>query len=514
MAEENENNKRIAKNTALLYIRMLFQMLVGLYASRLVLQNLGIVDYGLYNVVGGVVAMFEFLNGSMGTATSRFLNFELGKNQNAVKLRQVFSTTLIIHTIIALIVVVLAETIGLWYIHHQLVCPDERMHAIDIVYQTTIIATVLSIISVPYNAAIVSHEKMGAFAYISIFEVSANLLIVYSLSFITYDHLITYSVLILALKSIVFYVYIHYCKRNFQETIGEWLFDKSLFKEMGSFALWIMNGSFAAVCYTQGLNLLLNAFFGPAVNAARGVAVQVQSKIVGFSSNFQTATKPQIIKSYASGDFDYMHKLIINTSKYSVLLLFLLSLPIILEIPFILKIWLKEVPKYTDTFVVLTLCVGIIESLRNPINTAIHATGNIKTFQIVEGTLSLMILPAAYVALKFGCSPISVFVVQIIGFVILQFVRLFLICPKIGMRIRDYILGVFFPCIKVIIPSAIIGYWVKYLCNDINEIIAFFVVCIFVFMSTTIITFALGVDKDMKRRILSIAKNKIGNYKL
>lgn len=514
MSEEITNNKRIAKNTALLYFRMLFQMIIGLYASRLVLQNLGIVDYGLYNVVGGVVAMFEFLNGSMGTATSRFLNFELGKKLNAVKLRQVFSTTLIIHSIIALLVLILAETIGLWYIHNNLVCPEGRLVAIDVVYQTTIVATILSIISVPYNAAIVSHEKMGAFAYISIFEGCTNLLIVYSLTFFEYDHLIIYSILILALKIIVFTIYIYYCKRNFLETSGSWLFDKFLFKEMGNFALWIMNGSFAAVCYTQGINLLLNAFFGPAVNAARGVAVQVQSKIIGFSSNFQTATKPQIIKSYANGDLEYMHKLIINTSKYSVLLLFLLSLPIILEISFILSIWLKEVPEYTDSFVALTLCVGIIECLRNPINTAIHATGDIKKFQLIEGTLSILILPAAYFTLKMGGSPTSVFIVQIVGFVILQVTRLFLICPKIGMKIFDYIKGVFYPCIKVIIPSLIVGYIVKLLASCLSDFFEFFVVYSIVLVSTIIITFILGLDKTMQNKVIFIIKEKIKNINL
>lgn len=509
MSSVQQNNKRIAKNTMMLYIRMLLQMVIGLYTSRVVLQALGFVDYGIYNVVGGVVSMFEFLNGSMGTATSRFLTFELGSGNDKTRMRQVFSTALIIHAVIALFMALLCETVGYWYLCNEVVLPIERLDAAKIVFHLSIIAMIISVISVPFNAAIISHEKMGAFAYISILEVSLNLACVIALQYIGYDKLIIYAIFILLIKIIIRIIYSAYCSRHFDETHGKLSFDKDLFKNMASFAAWIMNGSLAAVCYTQGLNLLLNAFFGPVINAARGVAVQVQSKVTGFCTNFQAAVNPQIIKQYASGEKEYLYKLIVISSKYSILLLFVLSLPIILEIPFILKVWLKDVPDYTSEFVVITLIIGIIESMRNPINTAMHATGNIKKFQIIEGTASLLILPAAYVCLKFGMGPISVFYVQMIGFIALQIIRIFLVCPAIGMQKTAYVQGIVVGALKPIIPSVFVSLLIKYTCSELPSLIEFFVVFTSSLLVSALCVFYLALDKELQVRTICKIKNCI-----
>lgn len=511
MFKNTSNNKRIAKNVGMLYFRMIFQLLISLYTSRIILQTLGFTDFGIYNVVGGVVGMFDFLNGSMGTATSRFLTFELGKNENKERMHLVFSTALIIHIIICLLVVLLSETIGLWYIENKLVIPEGRIYATRIVYQCTIVASILAILNVPYNAAIVSHEKMNAFAYISILEVLINLIIIVSLQFVSLDRLIVYAICILLLKATIRIIYVIYCNKVFQETRGRICFDRDLFKKMASFAAWIMNGSLSVVCYTQGLNLLLNAFGGPIVNAARGIAVQVQSKIMGFCSNFQMAMSPQIIKKYASGEINYMHSLVINSSKFSFLLIYFLSFPIILEVSYILKLWLVEVPQYTRDFVVLTLCIGMISSLQNPINTAIHATGNIKRFQLIEGTVSLLVLPVAYIALKLGYNPTSAFVIQLCIFVILQVIRVFIVCPAIRMRKMMYFTQVVWVIIKVVIPSALLILSIKYFMIGHNQLLELVVVMFSSCIIIAVFIYSFALDRELKLKLNSFIIKKINS---
>ena len=327
MQEISSNNKRIAKNTLLLYFRMLVTMAVSLYTSRVVLNILGVEDFGIYNVVGGIVAMFGFINGSMTSATQRYLTFELGQN-NRTQLTKVFSTSLSIHAIISFLIIVLAETVGLWFLWNKMQIPADRMNAAFWVFQCSVAASVIMIMSVPYNAAIIAHERMSAFAYISIIEVSLKLLIVCFLRYFHTDKLILYAALIVIVQLVIRLCYSWYCNRHFKETKYRWIWDKTLFCEMTGFAGWNLFGNLAAITFTQGLNLLLNMFFGPVVNAARGIAVQAQTAIGQFSSNFQTALNPQITKSYATGDMEYMHGLIFRSAKFSFFLLLLLSLPV------------------------------------------------------------------------------------------------------------------------------------------------------------------------------------------
>lgn len=437
MMSQSNNNKRIAKNTLLLYFRMLFMMAVSLYTSRVVLNTLGVEDYGIYNVVGGVVAMFGFINGSMSSATQRYITFALGKGDKT-RLQTVFSTTLQIHTLIAGIIVLLGETIGLWFLYNKMQIPADRMDAAFWVLQCSIVATVVMIISVPYNADIIAHEKMLAFAYISILEVVLKLVIVYMLVVFSFDKLILYVFLLLAIQLMIRFCYSIYCNRHFEETKYRHVWDKALFKEMTGFAGWSLFGNLASVLFSQGLNMLLNVFFGPVVNAARAVAVQVQSAIQQFVGNFQMALNPQITKTYAKGELGDMHRLMFRSARFSFFLLFFLSLPVLFETNFILTIWLKTVPEHTVVFLRIMICTSLIYTLSNPLIIANQATGKVKKYQAICGSILLLILPVSYISLRLGCPAYSVFIVHFVMESLTQMVRMILLRPMIGIRVRDY----------------------------------------------------------------------------
>ncbi len=449
------NNRRIAKNTLLLYARMFLMFAITLYTSRIVLQTLGVTDYGIYNVVGGVISMFGFLVGAMTTSTQRYITYNLAK-EDVKELKKVFSTTIIIHILIALIILILGETIGLWFVKNKLVIPEERMNAAMWVYQLSILTSLVQIISVPYNADIIAHEKMSAFAYISILEAVLKLAIVYFLLIISYDKLITYSVLVFLVGLLIRYVYSHYCKRHFEESHFKMPHDKKLFKEIFSFAGWNFWGNLAGVLFGQGLNILLNMFFGPVVNAARGVAVQVQNAITQFSINFQTALNPQITKTYAAGEFETMHTLIFRSSKFTFILLFILCFPVIIETPMILEMWLGRgmVPEDTVIFVRLMLCVTMIDAMANPLMVGAAATGDVKKYQSVIGGILLAIVPISYVVLKLGGAAWAVFLVHLIICIIAFVVRLWIISPMINLSLHVFAKRVVLPCFALIFVSA------------------------------------------------------------
>lgn len=329
MTNTAENNKRIAKNTLLLYIRMMLTMAVSLYTSRVVLNTLGVEDFGIYNVVGGVVAMFGFLNGAMATTTQRYITFELGRN-DFKQLKKIFNISVSIHAFISIIILILAETIGLWFLYNKMTIPVERIDAALWAYQGSIISTIILIMSVPYNALIIAHEKMSTFAYISVLEAVLKLLIVYMLLIGDFDKLKLYALLMCCIQLIIRFIYGNYCKRHFPETKFQLYKDLKLFNNMLAFAGWNLWGNCASITFTQGVNILLNIFFGPIVNAARGITTQVQGAVNQFSWNFQTALNPQITKSYASGDYIYMHKLIFRSSKFTFFftIIFISSCPI------------------------------------------------------------------------------------------------------------------------------------------------------------------------------------------
>lgn len=503
MSQSSENNKRIAKNTLLLYFRMLFMMAVNLYTSRVVLNTLGIVDYGINNVVGGVIAMLGFLTGSLGAASSRYITYDLGKGDMDV-MKKTFGNILSIHFILAGIVLVVGETLGLWFMSTQLQIPSERMTAAMWVYQFSIFSSILAVISVPYNATIIAHEKMSAFAYISIVDAVLKLLIVYLLVIIPYDKLIIYAILFFCIQAFDRIVYGIYCSRYFEETHTRPSYDGKLFKEIFAFAGWTMNGNLAYIGYTQGLNILLNMFFGPAVNAARGIAVQVQSVCQQFCTNFQMALNPQLTKSYAQGDIEDMHRLLVKSSKFSFYILFFIVLPLMLEAGFVLKIWLGIVPEHTVTFLRLILVVGLLYTLSNPIIVSVHATGKLKRFQIIEGSMLLSIVPIAYIMLKFfGIQPEYVFVVHIIVELFTQYARLRIVLPMISMQLSDYVKSVINPILKVLVLSPIIPLVVYNVMQQ--SVLKFFIICFICVICMSVVIYFIGCTNHERQ----FMRNKI-----
>lgn len=486
----SKNNKRIAINTILLYFRMLLTLVVSLYTSRIVLNTLGIEDFGIYNVVGGVVTMFSFLNSSMASATQRFLSFELGKNEYA-QFKKVFSMSVNIHVIIAVAIFILAETIGLWFLNTKLVIPVERMESANWVYQFSILAFIVSVMSVPYNATIIAHEKMKVYAYVSIVEVILKLIIVFALIWFGFDKLKMYAALIFCVSAIVWIIYKAYCKRNFPQTNYTFIWDKHLYITLMNFAGWNLFGNVASVTFNQGINLMLNIFFGPVINAARGIAYQINAVINGFVINFQMAINPQIVKSYVADNRDYMHQLIFQGARYSFFLLFLLSLPILIETETILKIWLKIVPEYTVIFTRLVLINVLIDCISGPLMTAAQASGKIKFYQVVVGGLLLLILPISYLFLKLGYPPQVTFYVSITISIIALFARLRIISPLVNLSILRFTQYVIIRGLLVATISAIFPMIIKW--NIDKELIQFFAVCIASLFSVIISIYWLGL---------------------
>ena len=491
--QTSDNNKRIAKNTLLLYFRMLFMMGISLYTSRVVLNTLGVEDYGIYNVVGGIVAMFGFINGSMSSATQRYITFALGKG-NKSRLQTVFSTTLQIHTLIAGIIVLLGETIGIWFLYNKMQIPADRMDAAFWVLQASIIDSVIMIVSVPYNADIVAHEKMSAFAYISILEAVLKLVIVYMLVVFSFDKLILYAFLLLAVQVLIRFCYSIYCNKHFEETKYRHVWDKALFKEMTGFAGWSMFGNLSAVLFGQGLNMLLNVFFGPVVNAARGVAVQVQNAIQQFVGNFQMALNPQITKTYAKGELSEMHKLMFRSARFSFFLLFFLSLPVLFETNFILTIWLKTVPENTVVFLRIMICTSLIYTCANPMIIANQATGKVKKYQAVCGTTLIMILPISYVLLRLGLPAYSVFICHFVMEALCQVFRMMMLRPLINLRLRDYFIHVYSRVFLVVVVSSILPAIVYNLMDD--TVLRFFAVGMVCVLSVGFVAYVLGLTRN------------------
>lgn len=429
---------------------MIMVMAVMLFTTRIVLKNLGVEDYGIYNVVAGVVSMFAFLNSSMASATQRFLSFEIGINDEK-RVNLVFCQSVIIHFIISAIIVVLAETIGLWFVYNKLTIPDNRFNAAMWVYQMAILTFVFHINNVPYHASIIAHERMGVYAWVSIVDVILKLVIAYAISVSPIDKLVSYSVLILMTSVVMFFFYKIYCRRQFKECVFHFALDKAKFKEMFSFAGWNIIGNLAFTLRTQGSNILLNMFFGPAVNAARGVAHQVDGAVVQFVNNFQTASNPQIVKSYAQEQYDETMHLVSQCSKFSFFLMILLGLPIITQVDYILSAWLTVVPEYTSVFVQLILLNAIIDSLSNALKTHIKATGNVKWYMIIQGGFYLLALPVIWVFLKLGYSPVSSIVVLLAFTIMGTFLRLFLLnCQAKGFSISYF-------SKQVLMPASIVG---------------------------------------------------------
>ena len=503
------SSSRLMKNTILLYFRMILMMCINLYTSRIVLHTLGVEDYGIYNVVGGVVVMFSFLTDSMTASTQRFLTFELGTG-NKQRLHEVFITGIHIHIIISLMIIVLGETIGLWFLNEKIVIPPERMTAAYWCFHLSIFTAVLDVLSYPYISAIIAHEKMKSFAYIAILDAILKLLLVYLLLVFDYDRLILYAILYAGEKLLLRSVYNIYCLRNFKECKYRWFFDTSLFKKMASFAGWKLTGSVAYVFYTQGLNLLLNVFFGPVANAARAAAWQAQTAVGRFSGNIQTAINPQITKTYASGQMEEMHQLVYKGVRLVFFILLILCLPLIVEAPTVLGLWLMEVPEGSVMFLRLLLITLLVQRCYGVLITAVSATGDIKKYQIVSGVLSLATVPVAYVVLKLGGAPWSVFAVHLVISIVTNIVVLGVILPIIKMKLRDFLRYALMRCGLVTMLALVVPLVVKMMLEPSLHVsilnIILTVIC------TILLCLTLGLELEERCQMRKAVKGFVVKY--
>ena len=497
------NNKRIAKNTMLLYGRMLLLMAISLYTSRVILNALGVEDYGIYNIVGGVVAMFSMLSGSLSAAISRFITFELGKG-NKENLAKVFSASVTIQLGICAIVMLLAETVGLWFLNSKMVIPENRLYAANWVYQLSLVTFVISLVSIPYNAAIIAHERMSAFAYISIFEAVNKLIVAYFIIISPIDKLIFYAIMIAMIAIIIRLIYGVYCKKRFEECTYHFIYDHELLKQMFGFAGWNFIGASSALLRDQGGNIVINLFCGPAVNAARGIAFQVNTAVHSFVTNFMTALNPQITKSYASGDYQYMMTLIFQGARLSYYILLLLSLPVIVNTQYILHIWLGQVPEHTVLFVQLVLIFGMCESISSPLITAMLATGKIRNYQLVVGGFQMLNLPVSYILLRFGAIPETVLIVAIVISQLCLVSRLYMLRGLIGLKARDFIKKVYANVIEVTILSVIVPFLLAIVLN--NDFLNFIVLSIITVVSTLLVVFYVGCTMEERQFVVSKVK--------
>ena len=464
------SNKTIAKNTLFLFFRTLLIMGISLYTSRVVLAELGVEDYGIYNVVGGIVSMLAFLNSAMVQASQRYLSFAQGTN-DLENQKKIFSTSVLIHATIAILVVVLLETIGLWYVNTKVVLPAERLNAANIIYQLSILIFLSRILVVPYNASVIAHEKMDIYAYISIVDYILQLGLVFILQYTTYDKLVTYGVMMLAVACIHYIFYVLYTKCKFIECTFHWYKDWKLYKEMFSFASWAFLGGAGFVARNQGVNLVINLFCGPAVNAARGVAYQVSAAVQTLISSFQQSMNPQITKRYASGDRESMMTLVRAGSKYSFLLLLICFTPILVRPEYILKLWLGTVPEYAAEFLVMAVSMALVTSMDGTLNTAMQATGNIKVFQITVSIIMCLDIPLAYFLLSLGVEPYLVTGVSIFTAILCLFVKLIILRRQVPYNLSEFIgsivcknIAVFiiviliFSTLSSIIPKSTMGF--------------------------------------------------------
>lgn len=492
MPNTSANDKRIAKNTLLLYFRMLLILIVTLFTSRVILDRLGVTDYGIYNVVGGIVTMLGFLNSSMSNAVQRFLSFEMGKN-NKERVNRIFNVSLLAHGGIALFVFITTEIIGVWYLNTYMNIPTDRMDAANWVLQCSILTTLFTIMQVPYNAIIISKEQMGIYAYISILEVILKLLIVYLLAIANIDKLKLYSVLSMAVTISVTVTYRLYCMRKYDETKFCFIKDWDLLKQLVGFASWNMLGEITWIFTGQGVNIILNSFFGPTINAARGLAEQVNGAVNRFVVNFQTAVNPQLIKNYASDQLDEMKNLLYRSTRFSYYLLYILSLPLMLKMDYVIHLWLNKVPEYTTEFCQLVLACSLVSTLSNQMAQVARATGKIRNYQLAVSFLLFLNFPFSYLVLKSGASPLATMGVNIGIQTLLLFIRLYLTGRMIQITYIDYITNVLVRITLVTLTSSVLPMMVCYLYD--NSFSGFIAVGIVSFICTCTSIYYLGMNK-------------------
>ena len=505
----SQNNKRIAKNTVFLYFRMLFTMGVTLYTSRVILKVLGVDDFGIYSVVGGIVGMLSFLNGALSSSSSRFITFELGAN-NKENLKRVFSTTLTIHIVLALLIFLLAETIGLWFLYNKLIIDPSRMSAAVFAYQISILTAVVNITQVPYNASIIAHERMSIYAYMSIFEVLAKLVIIYLLNIGGYDKLKMYALLLFIVQLIITILYRAYCNKNFEECKFRLFWDKKIVKSIASFSSWSLFSNLSYVFITQGANIITNMFFLPAVVGARAISMQVANAATSFVSNFRTAVNPQIVKLYADGNDEAYKKLLLDSTKYSFFLMYIISMPILLETPKMLSIWLGEIPEYTIIFVRLAIVQGLFSVFDISFYSVFYAIGRIKENAIFSSIAGFVAFLLSYLLFKLGCSPVSLSYVLVILYAILGLVIKPILINKLAGYTKKEIFSVFRVCFLVLISSLPVPFIVKHFFPG-DSILNFVLNCSVAVISIIISVFFVGIDQPLRKKVIQYIVIRIKN---
>lgn len=501
-----QNNKRIAKNTLVLYFRTLLVMLIALYTSRVILNTLGVEDFGIYNVVSGTVAMLSVISGSLSQAISRFITFELGAGNNQ-RLQRIFSTSVLVELGLSLIIIILGEIIGLWFLNNHVNMPVDRLNAAYWVLHCSLLAFVINLVSIPFNATIIAHEHMAAFAYISILDAILKLGIVFFLQIITIDKLIFYAILVVIEAFVIRITYTIYCHHYFSETRGNLKFNNKLFREICSFAGWKFLSDSAYVFSTQGVNMLINVYFGVALNAARGLATQAQSAVMQFVNNFTVSINPQITKYYASGQMDTMYKLVCSGTKFSFYLMLFFSIPFICEAEYILKLWLKNVPPYTTYFLQLSLIGSLAVLLGNCLITAIQATGNIRNYAIWVTIVANLVLPVSWICFEMGCSVISTYIVFIIIYAALNFVRLYIARQQLKFPMKDFIKEVYLRVLIVMILSFIIPLTITYYMD--SSFVRLCITCFVSMLSTLFFILTCGMNANERTSTFNIINKRI-----
>lgn len=509
MAKTQGNMSRIAKNSLFLYVRMFITMAVSLYTSRVVLNALGVEDFGVNNAVAGFVSMFALISASLSSSISRFLTFELGHGDKE-SLAKVFSTSVTIQFFLVAVIIFIAETLGLWFLNTRMSIPDGRMVAANWVFQFSVISFSVNLISVPYNAAIIAHENMSPFAYISIYEALMKLVIAFVITVSPWDRLIVYSFMLMLVSLSVRIIYGIYCKRHYEEAHYHFVFDKKIVREMAGFAGWNYLGAGASILCTHGLNLLMNIFFGAAVNAARGIASQVENAVTQFVGNFTMALNPQIVKSYAVGNRDYMNRLVCLGAKYAFFLMLLLAVPIFIDAPYILKLWLKTVPDGTVLFLRLSLIVILTDVLSMTLSTAVAASGKVKTYHIRVSVLVIMVFPLTYIAYKLGAQAYFCYLLCIVAMVAKLMVKLPLARDIVGLPVGMFIKAVLLRAVPVTLLMPVLPYSLH---RSMDEgFMRLAVVCLTSVLWGAFVMIVTGMAKEERKwllaKLLSVIKRK------
>jgi len=506
-----ESNNRIAKNTIVLYIRTLFIMVVTLYTGRVILDVLGVSDYGVYNVIAGVTGLIGFLRGALGSSAQRFINYEMGCGR-LDNLKRVFSMSFYCFLLVSVISLVLAESVGLWFVENKLNIPNGRIDAAVFMYHCTVFMFVVNMLIIPFHSDIIAHEEMSIYAYFSIIDALLKLFIVYLLTIIPIDKLKLYALLLVGVNLTMTACYVVYCYKKFPESHIVKIWDKALMQKIFSFSGWMLIGTVTNVLSTQGINMLINIFFNPIYNAARGIAVQVYGAVSSLAGNFLVAVQPQIVQSYASCDVQHSYKLVFSSSKLSAFLTFTIALPIMLNADYILNLWLVDVPDMAPLFVNLVIIDFIITTAYAPIFNIAQAANKVRNYELVVSVSFIIIFGLSWVAFRFGSPVQTTFIIAIIVDFLGLFARLVVLHHDTKFPVVRYCKQVIAPILTVLILSWFIGYLPTLMIRVDNFLllIVHAIICVF---ATAVLIWLIGTDSAEKLLVRNAITKVTNNLK-